>query len=285
MSASPFSGVLLTDLDNTIYNWVDFWAPSFRAMVHVLNRKTGLPEEEILEQFRSVYAAHGSVEYSFSVQELPFVASLPKEEVDDLVKAARGAFRRVREKRLQPYPGVKETLRQVHEARIAIVAVTNAPVFLTNRRLHNLHIAHLFAGLAAWEGFAVASDNPYVQQREWRTKIGQEWSLPKSDLKPNPDSYLRVLKDLGIPPELCWVVGDSLRKDIAPALDIGAHGIWATYGNTWKEENFKTLLAVTHWNQASIDSTYSEDEVEPTHTIGSFKELLNILPVQLELQL
>ena len=26
---------ILTDLDNTIYNWVDFYAPCFRAMLYL----------------------------------------------------------------------------------------------------------------------------------------------------------------------------------------------------------------------------------------------------------
>ena len=280
-----YKAALLTDLDDTLYNWVDFWAPCFRSMVHVIHKHQGIPEDEITSQFRRVYAAHGSVEYQFSVQELELAQTLAPPELDRLVRRVKGAYKRVREARLQPYPSVKDTLRKISAAGIAVVGVTNAPLFLTSRRLAQLRIDHLFTGLAAWEGFKVADNNPYVSRRLWKSRVKRTWAFPKAALKPNPHVYRVVLRDLGIPPERTWVVGDSIEKDVRPALEIGAQGVWARYGLTHDSENMDTLLGVTYWSEDAIQRIYSESDVEPSRSVDSFDELLDLLPVQLDLAL
>ncbi len=280
-----YTSALLTDLDDTLYSWVDFWAPCFRSMVHVIHGQLGAPEDEVTAQFREVYARHGSVEYQFSVQELELARGLAPTELDALVRRVKGAYNRVREARLQPYPAVKETLQAVAAAGIAVVGVTNAPLFLTTRRLAQLRLDHLFAGLAAWEGFEAADDNPYVKHRQWQSRIPRTWSFPKDLLKPNTHTFRAVLHDIGIPPDRAWVVGDSLEKDIRPALEIGAQGIWARYGMTHEQENMDTLLRVTHWGDDAIERVYAVGGVQPSRAIDRFDELLDVLPVQLGLSL
>src|SRR5262245_33864374 len=102
------SPLLILDLDNTLYNWVDFYAPSFRAMVHVLAKATGFGEDALYDDFKQVYKDKRSLEYAFSVQELSLLRDRPTEEMDRLIALAKGAFSRVREAHLKPYPGVKE---------------------------------------------------------------------------------------------------------------------------------------------------------------------------------
>src|SRR6267154_3325268 len=117
--------LIITDLDNTIYNWVDYFAPCFRAMVHVLARETEESEDDLIGSFCQVYEAHGSVEYAFSVQELPILRNRTDSEIAELVRLARGAFKRVRDKRLEPYPTVGRTLRWLRSQGDRVVAITN----------------------------------------------------------------------------------------------------------------------------------------------------------------
>ena len=44
MVAKP--GIIL-DLDNTLYNWIDLFCPSFRGMRHVYLRELNIPEDSI----------------------------------------------------------------------------------------------------------------------------------------------------------------------------------------------------------------------------------------------
>jgi len=103
--------LVLADLDNTLYDWPKFFAPSFRAMVHALAPALGLPEDQLYDEFRTVFSRHKSLEYAFAIQELESVRSLPGDRVQDLVRRGRGAFLSVQRLRLRPYSNVVETLQ------------------------------------------------------------------------------------------------------------------------------------------------------------------------------
>jgi putative hydrolase of the HAD superfamily len=48
--------------------------------------------------------------------------------------------------------------------------------------------------------------------------------------------YARVLRRLQIPPERFLMVGNSLKSDILPALDLGAHAVLVPYHLLWQAE-------------------------------------------------
>ncbi len=56
--------LLITDLDNTLYNWVDYFAPSFRGMAKALSREMGVSLDGLFEDFKEVFSRRGSLEYS-----------------------------------------------------------------------------------------------------------------------------------------------------------------------------------------------------------------------------
>jgi len=285
------SPIIITDLDNTIYNWVDYFAPSFRAMVHALARVMSLDEEVLIKDFRQVYARRQSLEYSYSVQELSACADRSVSEVAELVRTAKGAFSHVRSKNLKPYDGVKDTLMWATERDIRVVGVTNAPIFHANQRLKQLHLDGLFHGLAGWKGHEPTDEFPWTREiRErkdaggYRSKVERFWSLEQEELKPSPFAYLRIISDLHVSHKITYVVGDSLQKDIAPAIDIGAIGVWAKYGENFEKKNFDTLLKITHWSDDKVEEVYNNKSFMPTHTIHSFSELTGIVqPAQFSL--
>ena len=102
--------LLITDLDNTLYNLIDYFGPSFRGMVHALSRETKIEEEILLNNFKQVFLKRESLEYGFAVQELEITKTLSKENIFTLIKLAQAVFKRARQKNLKPYEGVKETL-------------------------------------------------------------------------------------------------------------------------------------------------------------------------------
>jgi FMN phosphatase YigB (HAD superfamily) len=89
--------------------------------------------------------------------------------------------------------------------------------------------------------------------------------------------YRTVMQALELDAPRTWIIGDSLAKDIGPALAVGAVGIWARYGATYDARNFQTLLAITHWSEEKIRAVY-EEEVVPTFVVDSFSELMRIIP-------
>lgn len=276
--------VILTDLDNTLYNWVDFFAPSFRGMLHALSRRMNVSEEVLAQDFKNVYKRFGSLEFSFSIQELDHCKGLREEEVQKLVDLGRHVFKMVRDKNLRPYYGVKETLEWCNKNGIKVVGVTNSPLFHAKMRLKQLHFDNLFYGLAAWEG-NIFEDNKYtntvskrLNEKGYRTKLKREWAFPSSQIKPNPIPYLQVINDLKISHKNTYVIGDSIAKDLKPADDIGAITIWAKYGLNFLKENFDTLLMITHWDKQQIENTYEHKQIVPTHIIDSFSQIKEIIP-------
>jgi len=271
---SIFHALILTDLDNTLYNWLDYFAPSFRAMVHALCKKIGISEEALIEDFKRIYREKRFIEYSFSVQELGICRGRSKEEIGNLIRVAKGAFSRVRRKRLQLYPGVEETLLWAHKKKIPVIGVTNTSVFQGERRLCRLRIDGLFYGLAGWEGHDVPEE---YEEKEYSSKILRKWFLRFDELKPSAKGYLRILKELKVPPKVVYIVGDSLERDVVPALQIGANAIWAKYGQEVEPKNFQTLCLITYRDQEKNSNMYEKAPTIPTVTINNFGELQQII--------
>ena len=65
----PHIRAVVTDLDNTLYSWVDYIVPSLEAMVDSLVATTGLPRIRVVQSLKAVYAKYESNEYPFAMQE------------------------------------------------------------------------------------------------------------------------------------------------------------------------------------------------------------------------
>ncbi len=51
-------------------------------------------------------------------------------------------------------------------------------------------------------------------------------SYRESCKKPSPDLYMKAARRAGIPPERCWMVGDTYELDIEPARILGFKAVW-----------------------------------------------------------
>jgi len=282
--------LLITDLDNTLYNWMDYFAPSFRGMVHALSREMNVEEDFLYAEFKKVFSKSGSVEYSFAIQELEFVQQLSKEEIQKFVDLGKQVFSRVRQKNLVPYDGVEQTLKWATQAGILVIGVSNAPLFHAQRRLTKLNIDKYFYGLAAWEGNETP-DNEHttkiterVKNNSYRSRVKRLWSFTKDETKPSNLGYKRVITDLANDFSSTYIVGDSIAKDIEPAMELGAIGIWAKYGLDFERKNYETVLKITPWTDKKQEEAYLHKTKEPDYTINSFSEIMGIVkPNQLQI--
>lgn len=55
-------------------------------------------------------------------------------------------------------------------------------------------------------------------------------------LEKDPATYLRVLGEWGVDPSTFLFVGNSVRSDVLPLLEIGARGVHIPYHLTWEHE-------------------------------------------------
>jgi FMN phosphatase YigB (HAD superfamily) len=62
--------LLITDLDNTLYDWVSFFSASFQNMVSELTKLLEVSEETVLSEFKVIHRRYGNSEQPFAVLEL-----------------------------------------------------------------------------------------------------------------------------------------------------------------------------------------------------------------------
>lgn len=279
--------IVLADIDNTLYDWGAFFAPSFRAMVYALVRELGVSEEQLYGEFKQVFARHASLDYAFAIQELDSVRDLETEKIRHLILTGRGAFLSVQRRRLQPYAGVLETLKWLLNQNVAVIGITNSPIHRAQKRLWDLKLDSLLAGLVAWEGFEAISGpvtegfvTPSPLRTRAQTRVPRSISVPLSECKPNEQHYAIALEAFGGTASEAWAIGDSLSKDLKPAAKLGVKTIWARYGAGFDREDrdASTLLRITPWDESEISRTYSTHDFEPDHTVDSIDELRQIIP-------
>jgi putative hydrolase of the HAD superfamily len=83
--------------------------------------------------------------------------------------------------------------------------------------------------------------------------LDQERKLKKSGLsryfhhieimsEKGEDDYLRLIKHLDILPKEFMMIGNSLKSDVIPVLNIGGHAIHVPYHTTWAHEQVEAKL-------------------------------------------
>lgn len=255
--------LLLIDLDNTVYDWVALFAAAIRAMVDAVAPRLDLSPEIVRDQFRAVYANHRSLEYAFLVQEIEACRDLDPSDVIALADLARRAYRQAADVRLRAYPGVREALKEAKSFNIMVCGISNAPAYQAQRRLRLLDLSTLFDGLAVWHGFDIPDNDPYAKEVRRRINAGvgrpviREWRFAADELKPTPVMYERILGDLSISPAEVLVVGDSVRRDLAPAAALGMEVAWAAYGTRVDPDDLDLVIAMTPWSQQEVQSEYT----------------------------
>ena len=237
--------------------------------------------EDLLSELRSVYERHGSVEYTFSIQALPSVAALPPELRLTVVDHCRQAFSTARDEHLVAYPGVPETLCELYESGIVLIATTNAPLRPAIRRLERLEVDTWFAGIAARRNFAGPANSSQKVKDPTHSSgfasISHQWEFAPSDLKPSDCMYRRALLATDTQPADALVVGDSLVNDLMPALSLGARGAWARYGLRIDTGLWETLLAVTPWPATAVAEWTRSAPTDAVAGLDSFRDILALV--------
>src|SRR5262249_31278052 len=101
----------------------------------------------------------------------------------------------------------------------------------------------VIAGVEATLAELGSRHNPALLTRghdeEQRLKIersGMAGSFARTFIVPEKDEgvYRAVVEDLGSPPSVTWMIGNSPRSDINPALAAGLNAIFIPHDLTWR---------------------------------------------------
>src|SRR5712692_8237439 len=75
--------LLVCDLDNTLYDWIGYFVPSFYAMVDKAVAITGCDREQLLDEFRIVHQKFHDSEQPFALLETATVKELYGDVIPD----------------------------------------------------------------------------------------------------------------------------------------------------------------------------------------------------------
>lgn len=278
--------VLVTDLDNTLWDWFELWYCSFKPFLDSLVKTLGISEETLKAQIKEIHQKHHTSEYSLLLQELPCVREHvgegfdPYEHFSDVIKA----FREGRKKASVLYPTVFDTLQKIHGRGTIIVGFTESQFFYTTQRIRTLGLDGVIDVLYTTQDQGLP---PLDELRQLRNKPDSYYDLHKTRtshlpihaLKPDPELLSMILKDLHATPDDAIYVGDNLYKDILMAKQTGVCAVHAAYGESHRDSRYELLRDVTHWrtNDVAREKTAKEDGIQPDYVLRqSFDELLQI---------
>jgi phosphoglycolate phosphatase len=281
--------LLVTDLDNTAYDWLGAHVPAFNAQVTELNRLTGIPETDLLGAYRRVHRDRHTSEYAYAFLELDvldeFDGGLDPAERLRRYRTALHAYRAEHLRCLRLYPGVLATLSELRGRGVRVVAHTDAMMFYASLRICVLGLEPLLDGLFAvrdhdWPaGVSPPFGELFSARARFRSAVAVQEELPRDLVKPDPEVLWRILRRFDVAPAETAYVGDSLSKDVRVAQRAGVHDIYAEHGLSYDSPLYERLVEVTHWNAADVkrETELRRHPVSPTARVSSFPELTGVL--------
>jgi len=277
--------VVITDLDNTLFDWVDIWYRSFNTMLVQLVKDSGISQGVLESEFKKLHQKYGTSEYAFSIEELPSLQTEhPGEDLAKRYATAIQAFREARKASLNLYPTVLETLKALKDIGCVVVGYTESMAFYTNYRVRKMGLDgpldYLYSPADHDLPFGLNTEQirKYPEQH-YKLRHTIHRHTPKGELKPNPAVLIDILKDLGASAEQTIYVGDSLIKDVVMAQSASVIDVFAKYGVAKNRSEYDLLRRVTHWPDEIVEKEKSltEDDVKPQYTLKrSFGELMRI---------
>jgi phosphoglycolate phosphatase len=250
--------LLVCDLDNTLYDWVGYFVSAFYAMVDELVTMTNFDRERLLDDFREVHRYHNDSEHPFALLETKAMQDLflneGRGEMARKLDRVFHAFNKKRKEKLQLYPGVREGLDALTDAKVMLVAHTESKLFAVVDRLRRLDLERYFGRIYCRERPNSLHPDPELG-RQWLQDFPMEKvvELSQHQRKPNPDVLLEICRSEGTAPADAAYIGDSIARDVLMARRAGVFAIWAKYGGGHSSEEYAQLVRISHWTREDIE--------------------------------
>lgn len=276
---------MITDLDNTLYDWVEMWSRAFTAMLSVLVHETGISQEALEKDFHTVFQKHGTSEYAFAIEELPSLRSrFPGENLAEKFKDAIDAYRNARKEALRLYPEALGALNAIRAKGCKVVGYTESMAFYTTQRVRSLGLDGVLDYLYCPRDHAVPRGLTRREVRRYPDAYYelkhtlQTWT-PKGVMKPNKQVLLNIVKEVDADPSETIYVGDNLMKDMLMAQAAKIIDVYAKYGIAQDRPGYELLRRVTHWSPGTVEmeKQTKESDVRPSYTLTrNLGELLRL---------
>jgi phosphoglycolate phosphatase len=276
----PKIKLVVTDLDNTLYDWVTFFATAFGEMVDVAVKILDVDRERLLDELRTVHRRYHNSEQPFALLETEVVqqrfGNLTRSEQSSRLNEAFHAFNSARKRTLHLYPTVFETLGELRARGVRIAGHTEATIPNAQFRLAKLGVAPFIERLYALEHDGEPHPNP--ERVEGFDGVRQVRLIKHDERKPDPRVLLDISRDMEVPLSETLYVGDSIVRDIGMAKEAGAWAAWAKYGTEFDPKHWGTLVRITHWTDEDVERAQRDKErlgsTKPDVVLSNFSDVL-----------
>ena len=268
---------IFLDLDNTLYNWKEFYVPSLLSQITYLAEKLSIDEMTIEMSLKRVFKKYGSVEIPNAVFEMDIlneISNIERDELGCILKVSQRIFFQELKKNLKLFPNVEYTLQWVKDNAILVFAFSDAFAFWADYRLTHLQIRKYFDAIYAVDNYSIGNCD-IVQEY-----IRSENVIPilKEYAKPSTIIINKVIGQYHLRKENVFLLGDSMEKDVLTAKHAGINDIWAKYGTASSKGYGELLHIITPWKkEKTSESKTSLQKIEPSFVISNFEELKDIV--------
>lgn len=189
----PWKAVLF-DLDDTLYDQRQWLSGAFLLAGRHLEEECGIPAREAQAELVALSNRFGSASGSLFNR---LLASHGIAEDPALLHVLIARFYEHRPETLEPYPGVRETLREIQNGGLACGLITNGRTDVQLAKVDALGIRESFLIVLVSGMF------------------GDTWKKPASLM------HRKALAELGVEGRACVSVGDNPGIDFVPARETG----------------------------------------------------------------
>ena len=279
--------ILITDLDDTLWSWVQIWHASFYATLQELTKILSIPEEELIPKIKKIHEKAKTSEYTFLVYDLEEMIT----GISD-VDTVRTKYQRVfdiqdhiRSSSVSPFPDVVRALEKIKSKGTKIIGYTESMAYSAMDKMKLCGLDGIIDILYSREDHEIPESLNLDKYRSrphtsYLLEFTKHNTLPTESTKPDPITLLRIINDVGAKITDCVYVGDKLLKDVKMAQDAGVLDLYAKYGNNLGTPEYDLLKKVTNWNSEAVDNEAKTDinDIAPTVTLESnFSEIFSFI--------
>jgi putative hydrolase of the HAD superfamily len=209
MPQFPPSQTLLIDADDTLWENNIYFERAIAAFISYLNHHEYSPEEvrtALNAVERETILAHGYGLTSFTRSLVACYQRLsPAPVTEHNINRVRSFARHISEQEIELLPGVAETL--------ADLATRHRLILMTK------------------------GDKAEQADKLTRSGLAKLFSAVEIVAEKDPPTYRAVIARQELAPHSSWMIGNSPKSDINPALAAGLHAIFLFHKSTWVLEH------------------------------------------------
>ncbi|TDX11304.1 HAD family hydrolase [Flavobacterium sp. S87F.05.LMB.W.Kidney.N] len=277
---------VVTDLDDTIWDWLNMWYGSFYPYFKEIKTRYEIDDTILKADFKKLHQKYNTTEVSFAYDELTSLSSANK--LDIIAKPKKGKsiyhnYNSNKKSKLKLYDGVLETLVELKSKGVLIIGFTESNAFFTKYRIKHLGLDGIFDCIYSPLDTGIPQNTHRVYDDEfWEPKLTEIRYLSKSTKKPDSEILGIILRDFKVKNENAIYIGDKIDRDIRMAIDTGVTSVYAKYGSEIDNKKYQLLKEVTHWTSEDVareiefQNKHKNDEITPDYTLNySFNEILS----------